>query len=167
MKERPCRCEAVYLSLGDREAKTRNSVMSTVEARIREGYELLRMNGIETTLEWNRGNHFKDPDLRTAKAFAWVMQRGLADARIKRITEMEARLNRVNTWLRNLSGDVFEDVCVLDKYYHSSLWMSDFEADEAGELPAELPRGVLSEDGIDHVLEAYAALASGKDYKTR
>ena len=25
-------------------------------------------------LEWNKGNHFKEPDLRTARAFAWVMK---------------------------------------------------------------------------------------------
>ena len=29
----------------------------------------------------------------------------------------------------------------------------DFEADEAGLLPPELRRGVLSEDGISHLLE--------------
>ena len=37
----------------------------------------------------------------------------------------------------------------------SSLWLSDFEADEAGELPEDLCRGVLSEDGIYNVLEEY------------
>ena len=156
MREHSCRCGAVYLSLGDKEAKTRNHVMSTVEAGTREGYELLKVNGTETTLEWNKGNHFKEPDLRTARAFAWVIQNGLPGARIKRITEMEVRLNRVKSWLRNKSGDVFEDICILDKYYHSPLWMSDFVADEAGNLPADLPRGVLSEDGIDNVLEAKA-----------
>ena len=29
--------------------------------------------GINCTLEWNQGNHFREPDIRTAKAFAWVM----------------------------------------------------------------------------------------------
>ena len=24
-------------------------------------------------LEWNEGNHFKDPDIRTAKGFAWLL----------------------------------------------------------------------------------------------
>lgn len=87
MRDQSCRCRAVYLSLGDKEAKTRNSVMATVETCIREGYELLKANGIETALEWNRGNHFREPDLRTARAFAWVMQSGLAIAGNERITE--------------------------------------------------------------------------------
>lgn len=75
IKERKCHCGAVYLSLGDREEKTRNPVMRTVGERICEGYELLKASGVETALAWNQGNHFKDPDIRTAKAFAWVMQR--------------------------------------------------------------------------------------------
>ena len=64
----------VYLSLGDREEKTRNPVMATVGNRIREIYTSLETQGIDCCLEWNEGNHFRDPDLRTAKAFAWVMK---------------------------------------------------------------------------------------------
>lgn len=44
----------------------------------------------------------------------------------------------------------------LAAYYESVEWRRDFEADEAGLLPKHLQRGVLSEDGIDAVLEAYA-----------
>ena len=65
---------AVYLSLGDREEKTRNPVMSQVGSRIREAQAILKDAGRECILEWNSGNHFKEPDLRTAKAFAWVMK---------------------------------------------------------------------------------------------
>ena len=32
-------------------------------------------NGVDCILEWNQGNHFKDADLRTAKAFSWVLNR--------------------------------------------------------------------------------------------
>ncbi len=49
--------------------------------------------------------------------------------------------------------DIQEDVKALEKYYTSSDWMADFEADEAGLLPEDLKRGVLSEDGIDHLLD--------------
>ena len=73
MRENSIRTNAVYLSLGDREEKTRNPVMVTVGACIREGHALLQSGGIRTTLEWNPGNHFKDARIRTAKAFAWVM----------------------------------------------------------------------------------------------
>ena len=73
MKE--CRPQAgsVYLSLGDREEKTRNHMMAAVGARIREAHELLKAQGVDTVLELNPGNHFRDADIRTAKAFAWAM----------------------------------------------------------------------------------------------
>lgn len=69
-----CGCGAVYLSLGNREEKTANPVMRTVGDCIREGDELLRGRGVRCTLEWNSGGHFKEPDLRTAKAFTWVLE---------------------------------------------------------------------------------------------
>ena len=54
--------------------KTRNLVMATVGDCIREAHAWLQQCGIRSTLEWNPGNHFRDPGLRTAKAFAWVMK---------------------------------------------------------------------------------------------
>ena len=74
MRENTIHAKSVYLSLGDKEEKTRNPVMATVGDRIREAYNLLREQGINATLEWNQGNHFKDADIRTAKAFAWVIK---------------------------------------------------------------------------------------------
>ena len=75
MKERRPRAGSVYLSLGDKEEKTRNPVMAAVGSRIREAHELLKSQGIDTVLEWNPGNHFREADIRTAKAFAWAMTR--------------------------------------------------------------------------------------------
>lgn len=75
MRGNPIHADTVYLSLGDREEKTRNPVMATVGARIREAHDLLRAQGVSTILEWNQGNHFKDADLRTAKAFSWVIKK--------------------------------------------------------------------------------------------
>ena len=66
----------VYLSLGDREVKTRNRTMAAVGECIREQYRLL--GGPEAqnvVLEWNQGNHFKEPDIRTAKGFVWCVER--------------------------------------------------------------------------------------------
>ncbi len=65
---------AVYLSLGDREEKTCNQLMAAVGDCIKEQERILRGRGIPVTLEWNKGNHFKHPDLRTARAFAWCMK---------------------------------------------------------------------------------------------
>lgn len=41
---------------------------------------------------------------------------------------------------------------LLREYMESGLWLSDFEADERGELPTGLKRGVLSEDGLYNLL---------------
>ena len=67
--------KAVYLSLGDREEKAKNPVMAAVGSRIREAEGILKAQGIPCILEWNPGNHFRDADIRTAKAFAWVLNR--------------------------------------------------------------------------------------------
>ncbi len=73
VKNRPVLTRNVYLSLGDKEEKTRNPVMAQVGNAIRDVHAHLEESGIRTVLEWNRGNHFKEPDLRTAKAFAWIL----------------------------------------------------------------------------------------------
>ncbi len=69
------RCGAAYLSLGDQEERARNQVMATVGDRVREAHGLLAAQGVDCTLEWNPGNHFKDADLRTARAFSWILGR--------------------------------------------------------------------------------------------
>ena len=85
-------------------------------------------------------------------------------ARIRRITEMENRLNRIGTALKiaELCPDgleaVREDVRALSAYFEGPLWREDFEADEAGLLPQDLKRGVLSEDAIYDLLTEYDAL---------
>ena len=79
MKEHQIRTDSVYLSLGDREEKTRNPVMATVGDRIREAHDLLKEQGVNTILEWNPGNHFRDADIRTARGFAWVMGQKAAE----------------------------------------------------------------------------------------
>ncbi len=43
----------------------------------------------------------------------------------------------------------------LSDYYGSPAWKRDFAADEAGRLPKDLKRGVLSQDGIYDLLERF------------
>ena len=74
MECHPMKAQYVCLSLGNREEKTRNPIMATVGDRIREIHASLKSQGIDCCLEWNEGNHFRDPDLRTARAFARVMK---------------------------------------------------------------------------------------------
>ena len=46
----------------------------------------------------------------------------------------------------------------LEKYYTGRLWKKDFADDEAGLIPKEIKRGVLSEDGGYDLLDEYRSL---------
>ena len=78
---------------------------------------------------------------------------------IERIKWMEQRFNNALAAIKDGSADslkaVEEDVAELSKYYGSELWKQDFAADEAGTLPPDLKRGVLSEDGLWNLLSDY------------
>lgn len=67
--------QKVYLSLGNKEEKTKNKTMAAVGRNIRRQYELLCKSAVPASciLEWNPGNHFSEPDRRIAKGFAWLM----------------------------------------------------------------------------------------------
>ena len=62
--------------------------------------------------------------------------------RIARIRKMEKIYDRVR-----------KDIATLREYEESGLWLQDYEADERGELPRDLKRGVLSQDGLDELFE--------------
>ena len=78
---------------------------------------------------------------------------------IERIKQMEQCLDEVSAAVRNLSvaleqyEAVREAIRMLDEYLGRRQWKQDCKADEAGKLPKDLKRGVLSEDGIWNVLE--------------
>ena len=68
--------EKIYLSLGDTEEKTKHQILSKIGDNIRKQYEILENSeNVKTVLEWNEGNHFQNPDIRTAKGFLWVMNK--------------------------------------------------------------------------------------------
>lgn len=46
----------------------------------------------------------------------------------------------------------------LGAYYTGEEWKTDFAADEAGLLPETLKRGVLSEDGVNNLLDGIQAV---------
>lgn len=76
----------------------------------------------------------------------------------ERIRQMEQRLERSAAAVMALSAaldryeEVQEDISALEAYYGSETWKQDFADDEAGLLPSDLKRGVLSEDGIWNLL---------------
>ena len=45
-----------------------------------------------------------------------------------------------------------EAIAVISEYYGSKEWKQDYADDEAGLLPKDLKRGVLSEDGLWNLL---------------
>ena len=78
--------------------------------------------------------------------------------RIERIRAMEALLDETADAVENLAN-ALEDYAAaqakiqkLGKYYGSENWYADLDADQAGRLPEDLKRGVLSEDLIYDVL---------------
>ena len=85
---------------------------------------------------------------------------------IERIKWMEQRFNNAMATIKDGSADslkaIKEDVAELSKYYGSELWKLDFAADEAGILPPDLKRGVLSEDGIWNLLSDYREIQMTK-----
>ena len=73
-QQHPIQAQCIYLSLGDREEHTKNTIMAAVGDNIHALHSRLAERGADCTLEWNNGGHFKDADLRTARAFRWAME---------------------------------------------------------------------------------------------
>lgn len=88
---------------------------------------------------------------------------------VERIRKYEQILDRVNLVMDQSAGDplmiesIREDVQSLEEYYCSSAWKEDYDADVAGILPADLKRGVLSQDGIDHTLDRFRDLSEKRN----
>ncbi|WP_273464796.1 alpha/beta hydrolase [Treponema berlinense] len=65
----------IYMSLGDREEKTKNKVMSIVGDRTRRQAEILKEdpNVEKLYFEWNEGGHFVEPLKRVAKGITRIL----------------------------------------------------------------------------------------------
>ena len=87
------------------------------------------------------------------------------EARIARVREMEEAFDQSAVAILGLQQDLddFEAaqpaITRLAAYYGSEEWFEDREADEAGELPSDLVRGVLGEDLPYDLLVDYHDLA--------
>lgn len=66
--------EKIYFSLGNKESKVKNEVLSTVEEHTKKLEQIYKLQGINTIYEENDGNHFKDADLRMAKGIKWILK---------------------------------------------------------------------------------------------
>ncbi len=82
-----------------------------------------------------------------------------SDERLIRVREMEERYDELAGVLARLEEAVAAlqaaepGLEALRAYMDSGQWREDFEADERGEIPAEVKRGVLSEDGLFDLLQ--------------
>lgn len=94
------------------------------------------------------------------------MQKNNTTGQLARIREMEEDFNRVREAVRSLDESLSEfeavrpQIARLTGYQKSGQWLLDYEADERGELPGypQLPRGVLSEDGLNNLLDDIASI---------
>lgn len=67
--------DCLYLSLGDKEGRTKNSYLKTVQWRTEQIAEFCQKNGIDTIVQLNQGNHFQNNIQRTAAGIAWLLQK--------------------------------------------------------------------------------------------
>lgn len=85
-------------------------------------------------------------------------------ARTDRISHYEEIMDRILRVIRQdgITPGVYEcvlpDLKELEEYYTSPQWQEDYAADESGLLPADLKRGVLSQDGISDLLDRFSDL---------
>lgn len=88
---------------------------------------------------------------------------GAWDERAQRVAEREADLVQVqsaNARMAAARAQLEEARAAAERlaaYADSGQWLADYEADEAGELPAELRRGVLSQDALHDALADFGA----------
>lgn len=69
----PVLARAAYLSLGDREERSRNPVLATVGEAVRQQDARHERQGIRHILRWHPENHFQGVEVRCAAGFAWCM----------------------------------------------------------------------------------------------
>lgn len=110
--------------------------------------ELLMLNKEETNgVAW-----FTNEEALKASTEKWyvenIYKKLINKVRIQRIQKMET----IFELLLNNQG-TNEQYIQLENYYHSPLWLEDYQADSGGLLPKELKRGVLSEDGLYNFFE--------------
>ncbi len=78
--------------------------------------------------------------------------------RIQRIKAMEEKFDTLSAVAEELlkATESYEAALPLlqelTEYYTGGQWLDDYQADEAGLIPTDLKRGVLSQDGVYNLL---------------
>lgn len=76
----------------------------------------------------------------------------------ERIEKMEFIFDELSAAVKKDPASVKSDerllemLLTLTEYYEGGQWLKDYEADERGEIPRDIKRGVLSEDGVYNLI---------------
>ena len=86
------------------------------------------------------------------------------NADIRRMEQMERRFDGLCAAVKSgkIDHNAQQAARMLEVYYTGGQWLSDYERDERGGWPANLKRGVLSEDGLYDLLAQADALMNGE-----
>ena len=82
----------------------------------------------------------------------------MTEERLKNIIEKEIILNKTEIFLKEANSFLTQwkkqqkEYKLLLDYYYSEQWQKDFFASNEGEIPKNIPHGVLSEDSIYNTL---------------
>lgn len=88
----------------------------------------------------------------------------LSETRLAKIHEMEQILNEANSLMNKMEQLQQSWIVLLPKIrelenYYAEQWQEDYNADERGEIPSEMIRGVLSEDAVYNLFIAHREIA--------
>ena len=133
--------------------------------------EKLPLQNFYTAEEYHQDYLDKNPDgyCHLPQSLFVFARQAKQRVQLERIKRMEQCFDKALAAMKDESAAslnaIKEDVAELSKYYGSDLWKQDFAADEAGQLPPDLKRGVLSEDGIWNLLTEYGEIQKTKKIK--
>ena len=103
---------------------------------------------VEFYNEYYRDPHDKDDELFEMFRFEKILP-----ATHESIQEQIRRITYYENIMQQVKNGSTELLPALSDYYSSDAWRRDFAADEAGLLPQDLERGVLSDDEIYNLIE--------------
>lgn len=88
----------------------------------------------------------------------------LSEERLENIRQMEATANETQQLLKEAKvllqkwEELTPRIRKMEDYYSSPAWKEDYDASNNGQIPAGMPHGVLSEDGLYNLLEEHSEI---------
>ena len=87
----------------------------------------------------------------------------MENQQISRIVKYESIFNETLKMMEDPDNvnteDLRKNIDSLESYYTSEEWKKDYADDEAGVIPNNIKRGVLSQDGISDLLDKYQQMS--------